>query len=205
MNLKALQKFGGVSIILGALLFMVYAVCFNLFLPVEEGLKDFSLLINSPHWIWICSIAFPGIILMIFGFTAIYSRMYDRAGWIGFIGYIFITLAYIFQTAMLTWEIFIYPIIASHESSVVLLRDNIMLADPLFSLFSMLFMVTIVLGVFIFSIALFRSKVFHKAGAGLFLLGAVLYAVGPIFIGLLGIGLFSVGCFILGMNLIKQK
>lgn len=36
---------------------------------------------------------------MIFGYTAVYSRFYHKAGIVGFIGYVFIITAYIFQAA----------------------------------------------------------------------------------------------------------
>ncbi len=205
MNLKTLQKFGGISIILGAFLIMSYAISFNILLPVRDESADFSMWVSNPNWIWICTLAFIGVILMVFGFTAIYSRLYEKSGWIGFIGYICISLAYILQIASLTWEIFIYPVLVADESSIGIIRDEILISHPIVSVFFTLFIIIITLGVLLFGITLLRSKEFNKVSSALFLVGVILYAVGPLFIAVLGVIMFAVGSFILGLNLIKRK
>lgn len=208
MQLRSLQKFGGYSIIAGAVLFTIWAICWTFLLPVSNQIKDFSAVVTHPNWIWINSLALPGIILTIFGFTALYSRIYNKSGWLGFLGYIFITTAYIFQAAMLTWEIFLYPAIASHEPSLILFREEILFGHSLVSLFGMIFSATILLGVLLFGIALIRFKEFKKTGGVLFLSGAVIYAIGPaayLYISILGVVIFAAGCFLLGMNIIRQE
>jgi hypothetical protein len=205
MSLKTLQKFGGFSIIFGAFLIMAYAISFNLFLPVRDETADFAAWVSNSNWIWICMIAFIGVIFIVFGFTAIYSKIYEKSGWIGFIGYISISLAYILQIASLTWEVFIYPVLVSNESTIHIIRDETLLRSPLVSIFLTTFAVIIALGVLIFSIALLRSSEFYKVGTILFLIGALLYAVGGIFIGVIGVIMFAAGSFILGFNLIKGK
>lgn len=205
MSLKTLQKFGGFSIIFGAFLIMAYAISFNLILPVRDESADFSTWVSNSNWIWICMIAFIGVIFMVFGFTAIYSKIYEKSGWIGFIGYISISLAYILQIASLTWEIFIYPVLVSDQSTIGIIRDETLLHHPLVSIFLMAFAIIIALGVLIFAVALLRSSEFYKVGTILFLIGAILYAAGGLFIGVIGVIIFAAGSFILGLNLIKGK
>ncbi|MCX7711122.1 MAG: hypothetical protein N2484_14890 [Clostridia bacterium] len=206
MKLSTLHKSGGYAIIIGAFLFAVWAVCWTFLLPNPEQVKDFTITVSSPHWIWINSLALPAMFLTVFGFTALYSRMYEKSGWLGFTGYIFITTAYILQAAMLTWEIFLYPVFVSYKPSAALLRDNIMLNHPMVSIFNYLFMITIFLGVLLFGIALIRFPGFKKIGGILFLAGALIYAVAPsIYLSIISVLAFSAGCFILGMNLMKQE
>jgi hypothetical protein len=96
MKYSTIQRLGGIAIILGSVLFTAWAICWTMLLPVHERARDVSLMILHPHWIWIASLAFPGVVLMIFGYTAVYSRLHNKTGILGFIGYVFIILAYIF-------------------------------------------------------------------------------------------------------------
>lgn len=207
MKLSTLQRLGGISIIIGAVLFTAWAVCWPTLLPVQEQSRDFSAMVLHPNWIWIASLALPGVVLMVFGFTAVYSRFYQEAGALGLTGYVFISLAYILQGAQLTWEIFLYPIIAGHAPSMPLFRDKIMLNHPLFAAFRVLFDTVIFAGVVAFSAALIRSKQFPKIAGVLILCGALVYAVGPMFwiyFGIIGVLVLSAGCVILGLKLVKK-
>lgn len=208
MKLYFLQKLGAYSIILGGLLLAAYSICFTFLLPVQEMEIDFSKVVSHPNWIWVTLIALSGIILMVFGFTAVYSRMYEKSGWVGFTGYFFITIAYILQIAQLVLEVFYYPIIAENDSSVELLSNNIIWNHPLNLIFYYGFQAFLLLGILIFGIALIRFKEFNKIGGILFLVGAIFYAVVSIlsiYIGLAGIIMFAAGCVIIGLNLIKDK
>jgi hypothetical protein len=205
MKFSTLQRWGGIAIILGSVFLIAWAICWSTLLPVHERARDLSVIILDPHWIWIASLAFPGIILMIFGYTAIYSRIYTNAGISGFIGYIFIIIAYVFQAAKVTWEIFIYPIIVSYAPSIPLFRDKILTQHPQFILFRWMASVTIFIGVILFCITLIRSREFPKSAGILILCGAVIYAVGPIlnvYLAIAGVLILSIGCFILGYTML---
>lgn len=205
MKYSTMQRIGGIAIILGSLLFTAWAICWATLLPSHDQVRDVSIIILSPHWIWIASLTFPGIILMIFGYTAVYSRIYNKTGIPGLLGYIFIILAYIFQAAKVTWEIFLYPIIVSYGPSVSLFKDGIILHHPHYALFRLLASITIFLGVILFCIALIRSREFPKSAGILILCGAIVYAVGPmvnIYLAILGVLILSIGCFILGYKML---
>jgi hypothetical protein len=172
---------------------------------VHERVRDVSLMILSPNWIWISSLAFPGALLMIFGFTAVYARLYNKAGVLGLIGYVFIILAYIFQAAKITWEIFVYPIIVGFEPSIALFRDKIFMQHPQFILFRLLASITIFVGVILLCITLIRSHEFPKSAGILILCGAIIYAVGPainIYLAIAGVVILSIGCFIVGYKML---
>ncbi|MGD0037510.1 MAG: hypothetical protein ABSC53_09485 [Bacteroidota bacterium] len=205
MKFSTLQRWGGITIILGSVFLTVWAICWSTILPVHERVRDISLMILNPNWIWISSLAFPGTLLMIFGFTAVYARLYDKAGVLGFIGYIFVILAYIFQAAKTTWEIFVYPIIVGFEPSIALFRDRILMQHPQFILFRWLASITIFVGVILFCVTLIRSREFHKSAGILILCGALIYAVGPvinIYLAIAGVVILSIGCFILGYKML---
>ena len=205
MKFSTLQRWGGITIILGSVFLTVWAICWSTILPVHERVRDISLMILNPNWIWISSLAFPGTLLMIFGFTAVYARLYDKAGVLGFIGYIFVILAYIFQAAKTTWEIFVYPIKVGFEPSIALFRDRILMQHPQFILFRWLASITIFVGVILFCVTLIRSREFHKSAGILILCGALIYAVGPvinIYLAIAGVVILSIGCFILGYKML---
>jgi hypothetical protein len=206
MKLSVLQRLGGIAIIIGAGLLSAWAICWTTLLPVQERSRDFSLLIQHPNWIWIATLAFIGVILMIFGFTAAYSRLYEKAGIAGFLGYIFIVVAYLFQAAKITWEVFIYPVIVSHGPSIPLFRDKILMLHPQVALFRLLAESTIFIGVVFFSRTLIQSKTFPASSGILLLCGALIYAVGPmihIFVAIAGVLILSAGCFILGQKMLS--
>jgi hypothetical protein len=204
MKLVDLQRWGGWAVIAGAVLLTVWAVCWTTLLPVQERTRDFTLLVASPHWVWVSALALPALLLLIFGFTAVYSRLYAGAGWAGLAGYVLIVLAYFFQAARVTWEVFLYPIIAGYAPAAALFREKLMLHHPLFGLFSALAQGTILSGVVLFSLALLRSRAFSPWAGALILAGALVYAAGPmlnIYLAIVGVVILSAGCLLLGLKL----
>lgn len=206
MKIAALQRLGGIAIITGSVLFTLWAICWTTLLPAQERARDMSLVIRHPNWVWIASLALSGILLMIFGFTAVYSRLYQGAGVTGLIGYVFVALAYILEAAEVTWEIALYPAIVRHGPSVPLFSERILWFSPEVKRFRSLAELTIFLGVILFSKALIQSKEFPKIAGILIASGAVVYAVGPainIYLAILGVVVLSAGCFILGRRLMS--
>ncbi|MBN2144437.1 MAG: hypothetical protein JW774_07430 [Candidatus Aureabacteria bacterium] len=145
---------------------------------------------------------------MIFGFTAVYSKIYEEAGKLGLTGYLFIILAYIFQVSKVTWEIFVYPAIVSHAPSIALFREKIFFLHPQVKLFRTLAETAISMGIFLFCTVLVRSRAFLKTAGILIFTGALIHAVGPmihVYIAITGVLILSAGCFILGTNLIHDS
>jgi hypothetical protein len=207
MKLTTIQKFGGVAIIAGSILLTCWTIIWSSFLPINEITKDFSILVLNQNWTWVTSLAFLATILMIFGFTAVYSKIYNRAGFIGFVGFVLIILAYIFQTILTSWELFLYPTIVHHGASIFLIRDKIILFSTRFQLFRIALEIAIFLGVLFFCLALYRTKIFPKISGVLIFCGSIIYAVSQLFnvyIEISGVVILSVGSFLLGYNLIKN-
>ena len=208
MQLSTIQKLGGVSLILGSVLLLAYSILFPLLLPMSEMLTDFTLLVLNPNWLWISLVVFIGVMMMIFGFVAVYSKLFAESGLTGLVGFIFIEIAYILQACKVTWEIFLWPVIASNQTSLFLLKDFVIKNTALVVTFREIASITIFAGIILFCIALIRSKSFPKLGGILIFIGAFMYGLGPllsVIVAMAGIFILSIGCTIIGLSLIKKQ
>ncbi len=206
MKLTTLQKLGGISLVLGALLLTAYSVLFTTLLPTHEMYHDFTVVVLDSHWIPIATVAFFGVLQAMFGFTIVYSKLYQDSGVLGLLGYIFIEIAYLLQACKVTWEIFLYPIISGNQAAATLLRDGILQHHSLVVMFKSTANLTILAGIVLFCWALFRSKAFPKIAGVLVFIGALMYGAGPVFlVRMIGISIFSIGCLILGITMFREK
>ena len=207
MKLSTLQKFGGFSLIAGSALLTVYSVCFSL-LPVNGVHRDPVTAINDPNWVWLAVVVFIGVIFMMFGFMAVYSKMHEETGVTGFLGFIVVEIAYLLQAAKVTWEICLYPVISANNAFAPLLRDSIIKNSPLVYILNMTAMFSILIGIILFCLAIFRSGKFPRSAGIIVFAGALIYGFGPmltVIVAISGIFIFSVGCLILGLKLMKGQ
>lgn len=208
MQLTSFDKLGGVSLIVGSVLFAAYSSMFSILLPIGSGTYDYVLVVLNPNWVRLAFVAFVGILLMLVGFYAVYSRVRAKGGIIGAVSFLFIEVAYLLQACKVTWELFLYPIIASHPESAFLLREAIIKHDPSVVVFRTVSAITIFVGVVLFCFALHRSNEYPRAAPPLIFAGAIVYAVGPvvsIFVSIAGIFVLAIGCSMLGFRLLKPK
>jgi hypothetical protein len=208
MRLSSLQKAGGISLITGSLLLVVYSIAFFTLLPYREMHTNYIAAVLNPYWIPIAIFAFVGMAMMMFGFTATYSRLYKNAGILAFAGYISIEIAYLIQASIVTWEICLYPVIAQNASSAMLLTQSLLRKSALFSLFHTALTISLFTGTTLFCISLFQSKAFPKSAGVLIFTGAISYGLGPmvsIYVAIGGIVIFSIGCLQTGFRLMKNN
>lgn len=206
MKLATIQQAGGASMILGALLFAAYSALFAVLLPVAELRRDMTLLVNHPAYVPLAGVAFLGIVLMMGGFAAVYTRLHPSSGALAFAGFLVIELAYLLQAAKVSWELSVYPALARDDRFAPLLRDGLLRQAPSVLPFRYAMMATIFVGIVLFSIALLRSPAFPKAGGLLVFTGAVLYGLGPAlgaYGWLAGVFVLAGGCSILGARLFR--
>jgi hypothetical protein len=185
-----------------------YSALFPALLPLGNGTYDYVQVVLNPNWVRLAIIAFIGVILMLIGFYAVYSRIRSSAGMVGAIGFLFIEAAYLLQACKVTWELFLYPIIASHPESAFLLRDLVIKHDPAVGIFRLMASVTILLGIVLFCYTLYRSSEYPKAAAVLIFVGALVYAFGPmisIFVSVAGIFTLAIGCLLIGLRLFRVR
>jgi hypothetical protein len=94
-------------------------------------------------------------------------------------GFLAIEAAYLLQACKVTWELFLYPIIAPHSASAFLHNDAVILHDPGVAAFGAISSLAIFAGIVLFCFALYRSDAYPKAAAVLLFAGALMYALGP--------------------------
>jgi len=206
MNYLTLEKVGGASLILGSLLLAAYSALFPALLPVSNGTNDYVQMVMNPNWVRLAIVAFAGVLLMLIGFYAVYLRMRSSTGLVGAIGFLFIEAAYLLQACKVTWELFLYPVIAAHPESAFLLRDLVIKHDPAVGIFRLMASVTILLGIVLFCYTLYRSTEYPKSAAVLIFAGAVVYALGSaisIFVSVAGIFTLALGCLLIGLRLFR--
>jgi hypothetical protein len=198
------ERIGSTAIVLGSALLAVYAALFAVVLPVGGGGFDYVAAVSNAHWRAIALVAFAGVISLLLGLDAVYSRMRSTAGVTGLAGFLLIRVALILQACVITWELLLDPIIAAHPGSAFLLRDRVILEDRPMAAFRVLLLAVTVLGALSFGVAVYRSNRFPKGAVVLLAAGATVYAVGPmisIALAIAGVVLFAAGGILIGMRL----
>ncbi|MBN1823185.1 MAG: hypothetical protein JW803_02575 [Endomicrobiales bacterium] len=207
MQKRSLQKLGGLAVITGSLLLAAWAFFWTALLPAFGETGDFYVIVKDPDYVWIAALALVALILLIFGFTAVYATIYDSSGITGLLGYVSITLAYFFEAAQVTWEAFVYPAVASHGPSIPLFSDAIFFKHGQVVLFHYMSLAAILIGITLFCYVLVKSREFPKAGGILIFGGAMVYAAGPminVYLAVAGVVILAAGCFIIGSTMIKE-
>ncbi len=69
--------------------------------------------VTTGLWAIIISLKFVMCLFFLIGFTGIYARQADKAGWLGFAGFALLTVSFFLQTGFVFVEIFVLPIIAA--------------------------------------------------------------------------------------------
>lgn len=201
------DKLGGSALIAGSLLFALYSALFTILLPIGDGHYDFVQVVLDPDWRRLALVALVGILLMMVGFYTAYARIRSNAGLIGAVGFLFIEAAYLLQACKVTWELFLYPVIAEHAEAAFLLRDAIIKHDSYVVMFRIAASLTILVGIVLFCLTLYRSGKYPKQAALLIFIGALVYALGAsisIFVAVAGIFTLAGGCLLLGATLFSS-
>lgn len=188
MTPPSYERLGAAFIVVGSALLAVYAALFSLLLPIGSGGFDYPRLVVNPYWKQLALLAFLGVVSMLTGLDAIHSRMRATAGFMGTVGLVLTKVALLLQACVLTWELLLDPIVAAHAESAFLLRDGVIARDPGMAIFRWVFLSTIVVGALLFGLAIYRSNQFPKPAIVLIVVGAAVYAVGPVVSVLLAIG-----------------
>lgn len=183
-----------------------YAVLFPILLPLGTGAFDYAEVVRSPGWVPLALVAFAGVLALLVGFYAVYARMRDTAGMQGAVGFLFVEAAYLLQACKVTWELFLYPVIARYPETAFLLRDAVIKNDPAVLVFRNSGSATMLIGIVLFCLAIYRSALYPKPAAALIFVGAVVYALGPmisVYVSIVGIFTFAVGGMLLGVRLLR--
>jgi len=208
MSTPSFERLGAACFTMGSALLAAYAILFSLLLPIHSDGMDYSRLVLNPSWARLTLVAFIGVVLMLAGMDALYSRVRVTAGFAGTIGFLFTKTALLLQACVLTWELLLDPVVAAHSESAFLLREGIIATDPAMVNFRWASVITIVVGTVLFGLAVYRSRQFSRTALALIAVGALVYAIGPMVSVLLTVGgviTLSVGCVLVGVRLWRVK
>jgi len=206
MELRTIQRTCGIALGLGAVLIAIYSIAFSVFFPTDVLMHDLGAVVVQPAWSALGLTALVAVVLMMIGFGGVYSRMARNSGVLGLIGFIVIEIAYLLQAAKVTWEICIYPLLARHAGAAGLLVGRTLMKDPAVATFRIFAMLSILLGVVLFCLAIVRSPGLPRLAGVLVFLGAVTYGMGPmvsILLAYLGIVVLAAGCLLLARALVR--
>jgi hypothetical protein len=136
-------------------------------------------------------------ILGLFGLVGLYTRLRERSGWLGLIGFMLLFSGTALFVAVLSIEAFVLPALAYSAAGQTLLDP----AGPLFNgplnVFLLLTGIIFSLGCLLFCVAILRSGISGR-WIGLLLLGGILLAFWPPLPDLVGI----IGGVLLGLGFI---
>ncbi len=180
MKKENVLKTGGISLILAGIVFIVYVFLSQALLPLNLAKTDFASLVLNKNWLFVSCFVFPGVLLSLFGIIALYSKIMEKSGIIGLIGFILVTLTFVLQISELTWEICLYPVIANYNPALPLFQDQLIIKSPLVVLFLSIFLISASSGNIFFGIGLIKSKTLTIWLGIIMIIGALFYSFGPL-------------------------
>lgn len=201
---KINDRIGAVCVGLGFALVGAYAALFLVLLPVDDPTVEYSQLVSSPYWRALALVALVGVISILAGLDVIYLRLGGSAGVGATVGLLLTKVALVLQASVLTWELFLDPVIASRPDSAFLLREMVIAQQPGMVIFRWLFLGTMVFGALTFGAAIYRSNEFPKSAIALIVSGAALYGLGSVvshFLAACGVLMSAGGGVLIGVRL----
>jgi hypothetical protein len=189
MSSTSLIRWSGVALLLSGALIAVPIVFHPSYADPQALMR--------PAWLPVHTALTIAAILGLFGLVGLYSRLRERSGWFGLIGFVLIFTGTALFVAVLSIESFVLPALASSASGQMLLDP----AGPLFSgplnVFLLLTSGIFSLGCLLFCVSILRSGISGR-WVGLLLLGGILLAFWPPLPDLVGI----IGGVLLGLGFI---
>lgn len=201
------HRFGSFAVSAGALLLASYAALFPIVLPIGPASSDYLQMLASPWWRPLAGTALIGVLLLLAGLDAVYATIQRYAGLSGWIGLGLLKIALALQASKLVGQLLFEPLLAAHPHAAFLLRDGVMMNDPMVAAFRIVSSVVLVLGVGMFGAALYRSGVFPKSAVALIGAGAFAYAVGffvSLMVAVAGVVALAAGCVAVGLRLLAR-
>ncbi|MBN2436734.1 MAG: hypothetical protein JXK07_15850 [Spirochaetes bacterium] len=203
-----IRKTGAVSLFAGSVLLVIYSVLAAVMMRGFNGTGDFCTVIRHDFWMISTVTVFAGLVLLMLGLAIVYSRIASQSGALGFAGIVVFEFAYLLQAAKVTWEIFIYPQLAYNDKASFLISDRIIWGSMSITVYLVLSSVTLLLGIIIFCVSMYRSGYYTKLSSVMLLIGAVMYGAGELVhmtVAITGIIIFAAGCFLCGITLLKNQ
>lgn len=204
MRIPSDRRFGAATVIAGALLLVLYAGLFPFVLPIGPGRFDYVTIVASPWWLPLTGTAMVGVLFLLVGLDSVYATFRPRAGISAWLGFLALKVALVLQACKLTWQLLLDPVIAKQSAAQFLFNDAVFMTDTAIGAFRLVAAATIVVGVVLFGVALYRSGFVPRPAVVLIGLGAVGYAAGfllSVYLAVGGIIALGIGCTLIGRTL----
>jgi hypothetical protein len=156
------------------------------------------------------------LMLLITGLVGLYARLVNRAGWLGFAGFLVTLLPLLVMMGISIVDFLIWPSIARVQPDLILNSEGefIQTSGPFAATISLIvpFAMIGALGFILLGIVIWRSQAIEPRWAGLLLaIGGPLYLIGPGFVphgmlllNLLVYGPFAAAAVVLGVSLLNR-
>ena len=206
MNNTQLHKFGAViTIIYGAVMLAYGALWFTAMGHPQMNGDAILAASKAPWWVPLSALGYVGILAGIPAFASLYLSNRERAGKTGFIGALFFIWALVIQGSSISWEIAIYPLLATHDPSII--REGLIYGNPVSGMIYLALLVFMIAGSVLTGLSLMRSRAVMKISAiGIMIFGS-LYSIVvmiPPVIGAPVMVLFTVSIISAGVSMLKR-
>jgi hypothetical protein len=207
MNEKTLRRFIAITSMGFAFCCLLWVAGSYLLLPVSAGEQDYSLMIKDPEWIYVAMIGLLSAIIGIFAVFGIYLTNRDHKGILLFTGTALLVLGLVFETAGLTWDVFIWPVICSDTAYISFITKGIFIQSPQFMIFFIALLAFLASGSVLFALGLGKTGKYGKLIPGLMITGIIFYIAGnfvSLHIASVGLCLYSIAFILIGMRTWKS-
>ena len=136
--------------------------------------------VTTPRWAIVHSLALAMCLFGLLGIMGLYARQVERAGWLGLVGFLLLSLWLVLVLPFIFFEVFILPLLATEAPTFAegFLGIFTGTASELnFGVLAALWKlsgVLLLLGGLVFGIATFRAGILSRWAAGLLAVGCVL-------------------------------
>lgn len=166
-----LVRWSGLAAIIAGIIF----ACIQ---PVHP--PDILSSVTTNTWTIIMSLKLAMCLLFLVGITGLYVRQADKAGRLGFVGFLLLSLSWWLQASFVFTELFVLPVLAAASPQFVVSFLGIVNGSPgdmnigalpaMYGVVAVLYL----LGGLVFGIATFRARVVPRWPAGLLAVAAAI-------------------------------
>jgi hypothetical protein len=208
--MKLFIKLAGICNVVFGSIFLIYRGAYSIALPVRELKTSIIPLVSDPDWVWVNTIGLTGTLFGIIGLTGLHYIQIDKKKFYGTLGFVLAVFGIILLGGQLLWETFVWKILVNSDSILLNYDGPVFTNKPLLGV-----MIT---GGLVFSIGYlligFACRLVDylpNFGIQLFILGAPLFGLGPLFgplqqiVRTVGIVLFAAGIIWTGLRMAKVK
>lgn len=203
MNEKSLRHVVAITCIGFACGCLLWVAGSNLLLPVNAGQQDYSLMIRDPDWLLVALIGLLSAIIGIFAVFGLYLVNRDHPGGLLFAGTVLLVLGLVFETAGLTWDIFIWPVLAASDKYAGFITDGLFVQSPQLMSFLITMLALLAAGNILTALGLGRTGKYGNWVPWLMIIGIILYVAGnfvSLQIATAGLCLYSIAFVMIGIK-----